>query len=352
MPAERHGAVGIARLALLTLATVGPLLAAGGATARTLKIATVLPEGSSWMREMRAAGGEIAKETRDRVKLKFYPGGIMGDDKTVLRKLRAGQLHGAAFTSGALAQVVPDTELYSLPFLFRNYAEVDYVRERLDPAIRSGLEAAGFAVLAISDGGFAYLLSRKPLRKVDDLVGTKVWIIEGDIMSETALEVAGVTPVPLPLADVYTGLQTGLVDTIAAPPQGAIAFQWHTKVKYLTDVPLMYLVGVLAVDRRVFDKLSDQDQKTVRNIIGAAARRLDSENRRGDVAAKQALANQGIEFVTASSDAELERWRDIAVEAVDLLRKQDRYSDQMIDDIQATLETFRSENENADGNGP
>jgi TRAP-type C4-dicarboxylate transport system substrate-binding protein len=332
----------------ILLPIVAALLAAGGASAKTLKIATIVPEGSSWMVEMREAADEIQEKTDGRVKLKFYPGGVMGNDKTVLRKVRVGQLQGGAFTSGALSDIYPDIELYSLPFLFRSYDEVDYVRKHLDEGLKAGLEANGFVALSITDGGFAYVLSQKPIRKVEDMEGAKVWLVEDDKMSEIALEIAGVSPVPLPIADVYTALQTGLIDTVAAPPMGAIAFQWHTKVDYLTDVPVMYLVGVVAIDRKAFSKLSPGDQAIVREAVEEASRRLDTESRSGEANAREALANQGIEFVEASSAEEVERWRSISAEAIEKLRGMGIYSDETISKILSLLETYRSESSPAE----
>lgn len=327
---------------LLPSAGLALLLMAASAQAKTIKIATVVPEGSSWLVEMRKAGDEITEKTHGRVKLKFYPGGVMGNQKTVLRKMRAGQLHGGAFTSGALAEIHPDAELYSLPLLFRSYDEVVYVRKHLDQTIRAGLAEKGFEVLAIGDSGFAYLMSQRPLREVDDLEGAKVWIPEGDLMSEIALETAGVSPVPLPIADVYTALQTHLIDTVAAPPMATIAFQWHAKVDYLTDVPLMYLIGFLVLDRKVFDKLDLGDQTVLRETVAASAARLDLENRAGEQNAREALRNQGIEFVTASSEAELQRWRDISGQALVKLRGMDRYSEAMISEILRRVEEYRA----------
>ncbi len=312
------------------------------ASARTLKIATIVPDGSSWLSEMRKAGEEIKEKTQGRVKLKFYPGGVMGGDKTVLRKVRAGQLQGGAFTSGALAAVYPDIELYSLPLLFRDYDEVDFVRSRLDEQLMQGLARNGFEALAITDGGFAYVLSQKPIRKVEDMKGTRVWLVEDDKMTDVALRIAGVAPVPLPIADVYTALQTGLVDTVAAPPIGAIAFQWHTRVNYLTDVPIMYLAGIFAVDQKAFSRISKKDRKVVREVVSAAAKRLDKANRADEINAREALGNQGIEFVSALSRDEVQRWRSISSQAISEMRGSGRYSDEMISEILTLLEEHRS----------
>ena len=156
------------RAALLSFATASLLLFATGASATTLKIATLAPGGSDWMLEMKAAADEIAERTGGRVKLKFYPGGVMGNDQTVLRKMRVGQLHGGAFSSGALGNVLPDVNLYSLPLMFRSYEEVHYVRERLDPELVTNLKAKGYVVVAFSNNGFAYFMSTHPIRAVSD----------------------------------------------------------------------------------------------------------------------------------------------------------------------------------------
>jgi len=334
----------------LFIVAMSMTLIAAPAAATTLKIATIAPEGSAWMRDMREVARQVEEGTEGRVRFKFYPGGVMGNDRTVLRKIRAGQLQGGAFTSGALAQIDPDIVLYGIPLLFRSYDEVDYVRERVDPAIIAGLEEKGFVALAITDGGFAYVMSQRPLRRVDDLRDARIWSRESDPMSETAFEIAGVSPVKLPLSDVYTALQTGLIDTVTAPPMAAIALQWHTKVRYLTDVPLTYLTGVFAIDARAFRKLRPDDQTLVRETVREAAKRQDAEGRRGEQNARQALRDQGITFVTAATPAEEERWRDIMRRALVVLRQKHIYSDERIEEIERYLEEFRSRTrEGSDG---
>ena len=330
------------RTPMLALVLAASLLSVSSASAKTFKLATVMPDGSSWLDEMREAAQLVKSETEGRVKIKFYPGGVMGNDKTVMRKIRVGQLQGGAFTSGALAPAFPDIDLYSLPLLFRTYEEVDYVRSKIDATLAAGLEKNGFVPLAITDGGFAFIASQRPMRRVEDLSGAKVWMPEDDVMSETAFRVAGVAPVPLPIADVYTALQTGLVDTVGAPPSALIAFQWHTKVKYFTDVPLMYLIGILAVDGKAFSKLSAEDQAIMRLRFAEAGERLDAEGRASDQNARDALAKQGIEFVEASSDEEVERWQKMSEDTRAQLRAMDRYDDELIDEILMHLEAYRS----------
>ena len=332
----------IKTLLRLSFATCLLLTVAGQAQARTLKIATIAPDGTTWMTELRKGAKEIAERTEDRVKLKFYPGGIMGSDAAVLKKMRIGQLHGGALVAGSLADAYVDSQIYSMPFIFRSFDEVDYVRQRMDELIKKGLEDSGYVVLGLSEGGFAYLVSNKPVRRVEDLHGQKAWVPEGDLVVETIYETAGISPVPLPIADVYTGLQTGLIDTIGTTPSAAIAFQWHTKMKYLTDIPLLYVTGMLVVDKKAFKRLSPADQAVVREVMGAVFATLDKMARKDNVNAAQALQQQGIEFVELSPE-DKERWQSIADDSIEALRTKGLFSKEMFSILQNHLKDYRSQ---------
>ncbi|MGH8122403.1 MAG: TRAP transporter substrate-binding protein DctP, partial [Rudaea sp.] len=288
------------KIALFTFILVATAFNATAAI--TIKIATVAPDGTAWMREMRAAAATIKQRSGDRVEIKYYPGGVMGDDATVLRKIKIGQLQGAAFTGGQAAAITGDANIYGQPFLFRTQQEVDKVRARIDPLLRSSFEKSGFVAPGISGGGFAYLMSVKDIHSKDDLKSAKVWVPQGDRVAEAAFRAAGVTPIPLSLADVYTSLQTGLIDTVENTTSGAIAFQWHTKIKYMVDLPLMYVVGVLVIDEKAFDALSADDRKAVDEEIAAAFARLDKVNRDDNAQAREALKKQGITITEPSAE--------------------------------------------------
>ena len=163
--------------------------------AATLKIATAAPEGSGWMREMRAGATEIKQLTDGRVKIKFFAGGVMGNDKSVMRKMRIGQLHGGAFTTGSLDDVVKNASLFSLPLTFRSYEEVDFVRSKMDADLKQLIEDAGFACFGFAGGGFALLMSEHPVRTTDDIRGRKIWVPEGDNISYRAMESLGLASI-------------------------------------------------------------------------------------------------------------------------------------------------------------
>ena len=289
---------------LLCLAVAAP------ATAQTLKIATLAPDGSAWMRELRAAAAEVKQGTAGRVEVKFYPGGVMGNDAVVLRKMRLGQLQGGVLTASELSLVYPDAPVYSLPFLFEDWDQVDRVWRQVDPLLAKGFEQRGLRMLGVSGVGFAYLMGNKPLRSQADMAGIKLWVPQNDAIAIRTFKLGGVSPIPLPIGDVFTSLQTGMVDTVANTPSGAIALQWHGKLKSMVDLPLTFVVGYLVVDDKAWKKLAPADQAVLAKAFANAARRMDANVRRDDVAALAAMKKQGM-AVTTLDAAEAARWRSL-----------------------------------------
>ncbi len=330
----------------LTALSIGManLLLAGAAVAQQvqLKIATVAPEGSTWVTEARRGAEEVEERTSGRVKFRIYPGGTMGSDRAVLRKMRIGQLHGGAILAGSLAAVDNNAEIYNLPLLFRTYDEVDWVRTRYDQAVIDRIEDHGYVVLGFVETGFVYLMSTKPARSFDDLRGRKVWMPEGDSISKAIVDKAGLSPVPLGLADVMTGLQTGLVDTVAAPPVAAVALQWFTRANFVTDMPITYVYGALVLSRTAFDRLKPEDQEVVREVMGGVTKTLDGKARDDNSGARAALVKQGVTFVSPTEET-TQRWTSIAAEATRSLISSESYDPSLIADIRETLAAYRTE---------
>ena len=316
------------------------VLFAAPAHAVDLKIATVAPDGSAWMKAMRKGGDEIRQRTDGRVNFKFYAGGVMGNDKSVLRKIRIGQLHGGAFTAGGLSGVDHDLVLYGLPLQFRSLAEVDYIRQHLDQDLIDGLERDGFVSFGFAEGGFALLMSDVPVRTIADMRGKKVWVPEGDTVSYQVMESLGLAPVTLPLTDVMTGLEAGLINIIPSSAIAAVAFQWYTRIKYVTDTPLSYLFATLVIDKRAFSRLAPADQQVVREVMGRIYRDLDRQNRGDAASAKAAMRAQGVTFLTPEA-AEVGRWRAVAGKVTAQLRAEKAFSPALYDRLQTLLADYR-----------
>jgi TRAP-type C4-dicarboxylate transport system substrate-binding protein len=262
------------------------------------------------MRELRIAAAEVKTGTAGRVEFKFYPGGVMGSEAVVLRKMRLGQLQGGVLTASELSLVYPDAPAYTLPFLFDDWADVDRVRAVVDPMLAKGFEEKGIHLLGISGVGFAYLMGAKPLDSSAQWKHLKLWVPQNDQIASRTFELAGVGTVPLALGDVFTGLQTGMIDTVANTPSGAVALQWHGKVRHLVDLPLTFVVGYLALDDKAWKKLSPADQAVVTRAFSAAAARMDAGARRDDEAALAAMRKQGVQVATLDA-AEAAHWREL-----------------------------------------
>ena len=323
----------------LILATL-LLLAGHSSQAATFKVATLSPDGSFWMKTMREAGKEIEAATDNRVKFKWYPGGVMGDDKAVLRKMRVGQLQGAALAMGELVSFYPDSQAYNIPFLFRSYQEVDYARSQLDASLLEGFSEGGIEVLGITEGGFGYFLTAEPVRVPADLQQQKVWVPQNDVVSARLAQSIGVTPIPLTLPDVLPGLQTGLINTVAVSPMGAIVLQWHTRVSHITDIPLMYFCGVMSLTGKSFNKLSADDQAVVKAVFGEAFKLIDERNRVDNVKAFEALKNQGVETVVLT-EAEQATWLALQGPGEQMMQSEGQLSTEALERIKGLVEAFR-----------
>lgn len=278
--------------------------------AAVIKIATLSPDGTTWMKKMRAAAKEITLQTSNRVKIKFYPGGVMGNENSILRKIRINQLQGAAVSSGALVRYYKDASIYAMPFLFNSHEEALYVRNKMDKLIIKGIEKGGLISFGFAESGFAYILSNSPVKEVAELRKLKTWIPD----SESARQAATAfkfKPIPLPFSDVLAALQTSLVNTIASSPIAAIALQWHSQVKYLTEMPLLYGSATLVISKRGMKKIKAPDQKIVKSIMSRTFKEIDQQNQKDNIAALAALKTQGITFIKPNAQ-QLAEWKDLA----------------------------------------
>ncbi len=320
----------------------------GTSSAVILKIATISPEGSMWMEKMRKGAELVEKETQNRVTIKFYPGGVMGNDSAVLRKIRIGQLQGGAFVAGSLSQFFPANQIYAQPFKFKSLDEVDHVRQFMDSYILEGLDKGGFVVFGIIGGGFAYIMSKEPIETVDDLRNRKVWIPDNDHISQDSIKVFGVTPIPLPISDVRTSLQTGLIDTIGTSPVGAVVLQWHNQIKYVMNIPLIYLYAALAIDKNQFLKIDETDRQTLSRVMTSALQEIDIQNRKDDIEAIETLKGRGVTFITPSKQA-LDEWYRIAGLASLEMVESGVLPQDVVDKLNAYLNDFHSKKGKANG---
>ncbi len=274
----------------------GLALGAPAAYAVDIKIATLAPNQSQWMQDMRAAGKAIEQRTDGRVKLRFYGGGTQGTEDKVLQKIKIGQLHGGTFSATDFMKDYGAINIYGLPFVFESWDEMRYVRERMDEQLQAGFEDLNFVTFGIA-GSFSMVMSNEPIRSHEDMKGKKVWLPQGDFVSYEAMRRLQLSPVALPITDVLTGLQTGLLDIAAIPPEVAVALQWHTRVKYVTNMPVVFGISFLAISKRTFDRLSAEDQAIVSDVLSGVYASIDEKSPAESANAMQALQTIGITHV-------------------------------------------------------
>jgi TRAP-type C4-dicarboxylate transport system substrate-binding protein len=280
-----------------------------------LKLATLAPDGSPWMHVLKAAAEEAQQKTGNAVQFKIYPGGVMGDERDMVRKMHVGQIHAAMLSSASVASLFSEVDVLQIPFLFKSYPEADFVLERMETEFKEGLEKNGYVTLGWSEAGFVYLMSTTPADSLDLLRKTKVWIWNDSPMAKAIFEEAGVIGVPLSITDVLVGLQTGLVDVVYAPPSVAIALQWFTRIKFITDAPLNYMLGGLVVKKEAFDRIGPQDQTLVKEVFQRHMVRLKEMIRAENQEALAVMQRQGIKLLTPGT-ARLAEYKAVSEKAM------------------------------------
>ena len=312
-----------------------PLFASG----EVFKIATISPDGLGWMSKFRVGLERIEAETNKRITFKIYPGGVQGDDATVLRKMRIRQLNGGVFAAGSLTRFFPDLQVYNLPLQFRSYEEVDFVRARMDSYISDGLQKAGIKTFAFTETGFAYLLANEPVSSLADLRRLKAWIPDNDPIAAELIKSFDVSPIPLNITDVLPALQTGMINAVVGPPSVILALQWHNHLTHLMNLPLVYIYSMLAMDMKVYSKASSTDQETVVKILDEVFELVGRETRSDNERALQTLKKIGITFLEPTNKAEWQAAADLSVQE---LMRSGEISGEVVKTYLELLKNFRS----------
>ncbi len=302
------------RIFLATASAAALLATTASARPVEIKLATLAPEGSAWMETLTQARTDIREATEGRVRLRLYPSGIMGEERDVLFKIRAGQLDGGGFLGVGISSICPDAQALMIPMLLETYAEADAAIEGMTPHLEQQSRQNGFVLLGWTEVGFTYLLSTSPVRSIADLRQAKPWATPDTTLLGEFFSAARIHALPVPVTDVLTALQTGLLDTIFSPPLGAVAMQWHTRTRFRLEQPLSYAFGGLFVAERTWRRIQDDDRKAIREILTRHTRELTLEVRRSNREALEVMAEQGIETVTASDD-DIEAFSEVSRQA-------------------------------------
>jgi TRAP-type transport system periplasmic protein len=307
-----------------------------------IKIATLAPEGSAWVKAFREINKELEQKTNKQVTLRLFPGGILGDEEDMLRKIKVGEIQGALLTGGSLGIIFKEIRILGIPFLFQNYQEVDAVLARMDAFFQKGLLDNGFKSLGWAEQGFIYLLSKEAIRSAADLKKGKVWVWEDAPLGRVVFKELGVNAIPLPVTDVLMALQTGIIDTVYSSPLAAIAVQWFTKVSFMTDVPLAYAAGAVVLKKSDFEKIPVSHRPVVEAAFTRQLVPLKEQLRKENEKAIQVLAGKGIKLVTPSA-RDLKEFQTLCFKGIATLGE-DQFSKKTLEEVRNSLKTLRKEN--------
>jgi len=283
----------------LTLLSCSHVVTAGPVE---IKIAVVMPEGSTWTNTLHEFADSVKKETDGEVGVKIYAGGISGDEVDVLRKMRVNRLHAGGFSGVGLGFILPEIRVLEAPLLFNTVAEIDYVKEKLFDDFYTRFEEKGYVLLGFAEAGFVYLFSKQRIDSVDHLQQTKMWVWKGDRVAENFLDAFGVQAYPLQLADVNTGLETGMIDSFYSPPLASVAFQWYARVQYMLDFPMVNSTGALLMNKVTFYRLSPKCREIISRLAKQYSAELVRLTRKDNAEALQVLGEAGIVLIPPSPD--------------------------------------------------
>ncbi|MDW7772295.1 MAG: TRAP transporter substrate-binding protein DctP [Desulfobulbaceae bacterium] len=260
------------------------------------KVASIAPDGSVWAKRFRNFADEVEKKSNGEIGFKIYLGGVMGDDTAMYRKMQIGQLHGGGFTMTGIGPVVPDFRVMGIPFLFNSYEEVDHVVKGLMPSFEKAFAEKGLELIAMTEVGFVYSMSTRPLLTLADLTKSKSWSPSGDPISATFLKQLGVTPITLSIPDVLTALQTGMVDTVYNSLYGSIVLQWYTKADKISDTPFGYAYGALLLDKKNFSRLPPEYAALIKESAASHFSLLIEDTRKSNAEARRVLEENNVQF--------------------------------------------------------
>jgi TRAP-type C4-dicarboxylate transport system substrate-binding protein len=304
------------------------------------KIATLVPEGSLWDKQERAFGEDARAATGERVRFKYYAGGVAGDEPDVLRKMRLGQLHGGVFTLSGLGDVLPDLRVMDIPLFIRSEEEAEHLLRELDGHFRAELEKKGIVVLHWGHVGWMRFFSTKPVTKPADLRALKQFVWAGQGNMARWYQEAGFQPVPLAATDMLTGLKTGLIEALPGAPLVALALQWFRSAPYMLDYPILPLLGAMVVDAKAWQKLSDEDRAAVLAAATRVEERVFAEIPSQEKLAIEEMAKRGL-TVTRMDEASQEEWFALADHFAERM-SQNMISKEILKRSQDVLKEYRA----------
>jgi TRAP-type C4-dicarboxylate transport system substrate-binding protein len=291
-----RGAFAFGVASLLAAATAGTAAAENV----EVRLATLAPDGSSWMKVLSKGAAEIETKTAGRVKVKYYAGGVQGDERDVVRKMNLGQLDGGAVTSVGLSMIDESIRVLELPRMFESVEELDYVADQMWPYFVKKFETKGYKLGDRGDVGWIYIMTKNEVKSIADLKNQKMWMWSDDQLVRAMYGALGVSGVPLGVPEVEPALTTGRINACYSSPLAAVALQWNTKVKYMSSMPMSFAIGATVLKKDVYAKVSADDVKLVTKITKGMQKVLRKQIRKDNEGSRKTMIRKGVKVTETS----------------------------------------------------
>lgn len=291
----------------------GFLLCAATVSAQTtlIRLGTLVPRDSRWYEILVKMGEDWKKASNGKVELRIYPGGEQGDEPEMVQKVRIKKLQAVALSGAGLSGIDAAVSALQVPMLLNSYEELDYVRDHISARLEKGLADRGFIVLNWGDAGWVHFFTKKPATRPNDIREMKLCVLQGDNSTFGLYQQYGFHPVALAATDIFTGLQTGLVDAIQSPPLFVLSNQWFAGAKNMLDINFAQLVGATLVARDTWNKIPAPVQKQLMASARTAGVALREEIRKAEANSIPLMQQFGLNVVHPDAEA-VGEWRKLA----------------------------------------
>lgn len=318
------------------------VLLAEGSQVTTIKMATLAPSGSTWMNIIQEMVKELHDKSDGKIRIKIYPGGVLGDERDMVRRMKIGQLHCATMTTIGISIIQKEALIFQLPLMFQSYEELDYARENLHSAMEESFEQKGFILLGWGDVGPVHIFSKNPIQNKEDLRKSKIWGWVDDQIAMALCKEGGITPIPLSVSEVLPSLQTGIVNAAPSTPLACIALQWFSKFKFMSDLPMSIAIGATVMTKKQFDQLDASTQTLVHDVAKQYHLKLTQRIRKDNDESIETLKKNGIRIVPVTQDAKKE-WEEVALSVQKKLVGQ-IYSQELLNEVTRLVQEYRVNN--------
>jgi TRAP-type C4-dicarboxylate transport system substrate-binding protein len=297
MDRQAHQAITFAAAAALIVA----LATAGAAQAPVaIKLATLVPEGTVWDKNIKQMGDEWKTATDGRVTVTVFNGGSQGDEPTVLRKMRLDALQAGSFSAVGLGSIDASFNVFDIPFFFDSYDELNFVQDKLTPTIRKNAEQKGFVLLNWGALGWAQIFTKKPVQTVEDLKGIKLYTSAGNDQMVQWFKANGFQPRAMAMTDIMTGLSTGMIDGMPSTPLAAMLFQWNRQTPYMLELGLAPIVGASVITTKTWKTIPDADKPKLLEAASGVEKRLREAVPKLDENAVAIMSKNGLTVTKAT----------------------------------------------------